>query len=122
MTILTVTTDCDCLLLATYCDALLLATYSAYFSRCRQKKQRPPKPGGRSLVPMSPRGSNPTPGKPVKRSSSFDRFTRGRGSAPGATPRQEKEKEAGAAPAPQQTFSKQLLFILLSRGPNGEWS
>lgn len=89
------------------------------FSWSRQKKQRPPKPGGRSLVPMSPRGSNPTPGKPVKRSSSFDRFTRGRGSAPGATPRQEKEKEAGAAPAPQQTFSKQLLFILLSRGPNG---
>ena len=57
---------------------------------------------------MSPRGG-PSPGKPVKRASSFDRFTRKSGGA----------KEAGAAAAPAQSFSKQLLFILLSRGPNG---
>ena len=89
----------------------------------RGRKQRAPKPAaGRSLVPMSPRGNNPTPGKPIKRSSSFDRFSRGRGSSSdvwgslAGTPRKEKE---AAAPAPQQTFSKQLLFILLSRGPNG---
>ena len=81
-----------------------MTTYYDSFSWSRQKKQRPPKPGGRSLVPMSPRGSNPTPGKPVKRSSSFDRFTRGRGSAPGSTPQKEKEKAGTEAP-PQQTLT-----------------
>lgn len=70
--------------------------------------QKPAKSGGL----LSPRGA-PTAGKPVKRASSFDRFMR----------RSSSKDPGGAAPAPasqqNQTFSKQLLFILLSRGPNG---
>ena len=57
---------------------------------------------------LSPRGT-PRAGKPVRRASSFDRFSR-RSSKAGA--------DAEAAP-PTQTISKQLLFILLSRGPKG---
>ena len=57
---------------------------------------------------LSPRGT-PRAGKPVRRASSFDRFSR-RSSKAGA--------DAEAAP-PTQSISKQLLFILLSRGPKG---
>lgn len=86
------------------------------FSWSRGKKG-PPKPGSaakpsKSNGLLSPRG-NPTPGKPVKRASSFDRFMR----------KSSSKDPGGAAPAAaaqqNQTFSKQLLFILLSRGPNG---
>ena len=94
----------DCLTLTQTQTRTRTSTQTQTQALSRQKKQRPPKPGGRSLVPMSPRGSNPTPGKPVKRSSSFDRFTRGRGSAPGSTPQKEKEKAGPEAP-PQQTLT-----------------
>lgn len=83
-----------------------------------KKAKKAGKPSARSTaIPMSPRNAtnnNPTAGKPVKRASSFDRFSRGTKSSAGGA-----SKDAAAAAAPQQTFSKQLLFILLSRGPNG---
>lgn len=69
--------------------------------------QKPARLGGL----LSPRGA-PSAGKPVKRASSFDRFMR----------KSSPKDPGGLAPAPaqpEQTFSKQLLFILLSRGPNG---
>ena len=55
----------------------------------------------------------PQAGKPVRRASSFDRFT-GRG----------RKDTFGLDPAPKAATtpavpSKQLLFILLSRGPSG---
>ena len=48
--------------------------------------------------------------KPVRRSMSFDRFSR--------TFSKPKLDDSGKAP-PTPSFSKQLLFILLHRGPNG---
>ena len=49
---------------------------------------------------------------PIKRSMSFDRFSRGAKSILGSD---KKDDDAAAAPS----RSKQLLFILLQRGPNG---
>lgn len=54
--------------------------------------------------------------KPVRRSMSFDRFSRGV-SAISSSFGSKKDGEAKPEPAP--TMSKQLLFILLHRGPNG---
>merc|ERR1719240_1026877 len=51
----------------------------------------------------------------VKRSMSFDRFSRGVKSIVGGS---DKSDSAGA-PAAAPTKSKQLLFILLQRGPTG---
>ena len=52
--------------------------------------------------------------KPVRRSMSFDRFSRGVSNAFGKV-REDSTKAPAAAP----TMTKQLLFILLHRGPNG---
>lgn len=52
--------------------------------------------------------------KPVRRSMSFDKFSRGVASVIGSSDKK-KDDEKVAAP----TMSKQLLFILLHRGPNG---
>lgn len=50
--------------------------------------------------------------KPVRRSMSFDRFTRNF-----TKPKTDEAKASAPAAAP--TMNKQLLFILLHRGPNG---
>jgi len=55
--------------------------------------------------------------KPVRRSMSFDRFSKGVTSL-SSTFKSSKGEEVAKEPAPP-TMTKQLLFILLHRGPNG---
>jgi len=85
------------------------------FSWNRQKKSnRPsaasPAANGFAFNKFGP-PSTPAASKPVKRSSSFDRFSM----------RSRSKTEGGASDSPKKasSLSKQLLFILLSRGPNG---
>jgi len=54
--------------------------------------------------------------KPVKRSMSFDRFSRGVKSIVSSA---SSSKEGSDTPPPTPAKSKQLLFIFLKRGPNG---
>jgi len=56
---------------------------------------------------------DPKPKGAVRRSMSFDRFSRV------ATAISSKPKEEGETKPAAPTFTKQLLFILLHRGPNG---
>ena len=56
----------------------------------------------------------PKAGGAIRRSMSFDRFSRGAKSILGSD-----KSSNGDAPSPAPTKSKQLLFILLQRGPNG---
>lgn len=67
---------------------------------------------GNALNPFdSPSARDSHVSKPVKRSSSFDRFSY-----------RSASKSVGggsASPTKPSSLSKQLLFILLSRGPNG---
>jgi len=56
--------------------------------------------------------------KPVRRSMSFDRFSRGASALSSAFSGSKKEGDA-KPPAAAPTMSKQLLFILLHRGPKG---
>ena len=57
-------------------------------------------------------GADDKPKKPIRRSMSFDRFSKGVSSLLSSG---DKSEEKPAVPAK----SKQLLFILLQRGPNG---
>ena len=54
----------------------------------------------------------------IRRSMSFDRFSSGVKSITAAL-KSSKDGDNAEAKAPPPTMSKQLLFILLHRGPNG---